>query len=97
MITTPQFSHYTSSRIEWQVSVMSKAKKYTTISIPSTLFKKLKTRIKGTGFSSVSSYVIYVMREIITNKDEGSRKRNPFTEEDEKRVKDRLRALGYLD
>ncbi len=76
---------------------MSKSKKYTTISIPSTLFKKLKARIKGTGFTSVSSYVIYVMREIITDKEEGLQQRNPFTEEDEKRVKDRLRSLGYLD
>ena len=70
-------------------------KKYTTISIPTPLAEKIKTRIEGTGFNSLSSYVTYVLREVISGMeeevDEG------FSKEDEERVKDRLRALGYLD
>lgn len=69
-----------------------KQKKFTTVSIPTPLFKKVEERIKETGFTSVSSYVTYVLREIVAEEEE-----EPFTKEDEKRVKARLRALGYID
>jgi Arc/MetJ-type ribon-helix-helix transcriptional regulator len=68
-------------------------RKFTTVSIPSPLFKKVEQRIKDTGFTSVSSYVAYVLREIITEEEE----EEPFSEEDKERVKERLRALGYID
>lgn len=71
----------------------SKRTKFTTVSIPIPLFEKLKKQIEGTGFTSVSSYVGYVLREIIANK----KGEKPFTEENEKRVKKRLRDLGYLE
>jgi Arc/MetJ-type ribon-helix-helix transcriptional regulator len=45
-------------------------KKYTTISIPTPLAEKIKKRIKGTGFTSLSSYVTYVLREVISGSDE---------------------------
>jgi Arc/MetJ-type ribon-helix-helix transcriptional regulator len=68
--------------------------KFTTVSIPTPLFKKIRERIKGTGFTSVSSYVTYVLREIVAEEEEDE---EPFTKEDEERVKARLRALGYID
>jgi len=70
-------------------------KKFTTVSIPAPLFRKIEERIKDTGFASVSSYVTYVLREIIA--EDVQEQDQPFTEEDEKRVKERLRALGYID
>ena len=73
---------------------MSDEKKFTTVSIPTPLFKKIEERIKGTGFTSVSSYVTYVLREIIA---EDEKEEEPFSKEDEERVKERLRALGYLE
>jgi Arc/MetJ-type ribon-helix-helix transcriptional regulator len=69
-------------------------KKFTTVSLPTPLFKKVEERIKGTGFTSVSSYVAYVLREIIS---EEEAEEAPFSEEDKERVKERLRALGYID
>lgn len=36
---------------------------YSTVSIPKPLIERIKERMKGTGFSSVSSYVIYVLRQ----------------------------------
>jgi Arc/MetJ-type ribon-helix-helix transcriptional regulator len=69
-------------------------KKFTTVSIPTPLFRKIEERIEDTGFTSVSSYVAYVLRELIS---EDTVEEDPFTEEDEERVKDRLRALGYID
>ncbi len=69
-------------------------KKFTTVSIPTPLFTKIAERIRDTGFTSVSSYVTYVLREIVTEEPE---EEEPFSKEDEERIKDRLRALGYLD
>lgn len=74
---------------------LSKQKKFTTVSIPTPLFKKVEERIKGTGFTSVSSYVTYVLREIVAEEEEEAKE--PFTKEDEERVKARLRALGYIN
>jgi len=70
-------------------------KKYTTISIPTPLAEKIKNRIEGTGFNSLSSYVTYVLREVISGIEE--EQEEAFTKEDEEKVKERLRALGYLD
>jgi Arc/MetJ-type ribon-helix-helix transcriptional regulator len=70
-------------------------RKFTTVSIPSPLFEKVSQRIKGTGFPSVSSYVTFVLRELIA-KEKGTEGISPFSKDDEQRVRDRLKALGYL-
>jgi Arc/MetJ-type ribon-helix-helix transcriptional regulator len=70
--------------------------KYTTVSVPTPLIQKIKVRIEGTGFTSVSDYVTYVLREVIASLEE-EEKQKPFSREEEEKVKDRLRALGYLD
>ena len=67
--------------------------KYTTVSIPKILADKIKKKIEKTGFSSVSDYVTYVLREIISNVEE---KKEAFSREDEEKVKKRLKSLGYL-
>ncbi len=72
---------------------MADEKKYTTVSIPTPLFEKIQQKIKDTGFTSVSDYVTFVLREILAH----SNDTDAFTEEDEKKVKDRLKSLGYLD
>lgn len=72
----------------------------TTISIPKPLADKIKKRCEGTGFNSVSSYVTYVLRQVLSNmeqENENKGQKEAFSEEDEKKVKQRLRSLGYLD
>ncbi len=72
----------------------------TTISIPKVLADKIKKRMEGTGFNSVSSYVTYVMRQVLSKVESNEPSNKPkqaFSEEDEKKVKERLRSLGYLD
>jgi len=71
-------------------------KNYTTVSIPKPLAKKIKKRMEGTGFNSMSSYVTYVLRQVISGMEE-EEQTEEFSEEDEEKVKERLRALGYLD
>lgn len=68
--------------------------KYTTVSIPTPLAEKIKKRIEGTGFNSISSYVTYVLRELLASMEE---EEEVFSKEDEEKIKERLRALGYLD
>ncbi len=62
-------------------------RKYTTITIPSPLFESIKKEIENTGFSSVSDYATYVLREtLIQLKEKGNA---------EKGIKSKLEALGY--
>ncbi len=68
----------------------------TTISIPKVLADKIKKRMEGTGFNSVSSYVTYVLRQVLSNVEEKEQK-EAFSEKEEKKVKERLKSLGYLD
>ena len=73
---------------------------YTTVSIPSPLAENIRKRMDGTGFNSISSYVTYILRQVLSSmeQDEKSSKgKDVFTEKEENTVKERLRALGYLD
>ena len=71
-------------------------KKYTTISIPTPLANKIKKQIEGTGFNSLSSYVTFVLRQIASSSDRQDDDLG-FTKEDEEKIRERLRNLGYLD
>jgi Arc/MetJ-type ribon-helix-helix transcriptional regulator len=64
------------------------------IPIPKSIYKKIEERIKQTDFDSVASYVKYILEEVLSEEEDDE---TVFSEEDEKRVKDRLKALGYLD
>ena len=68
---------------------------FITVSIPRQLAEKIKKRIEGTSFTSISSYVTYVMNEVLSEMDTDNQQ--AFTKEDEERIKQRLRSLGYLD
>ena len=70
---------------------------YTTVSIPKILADKIKERMKGTGFPSVSAYVAYVLRQVLSSIEEEERSKEAFTKEEEEKVKQRLRDLGYID
>lgn len=65
------------------------------ISIPATLFERIGVRIEGTGFGSVDEYVAFVLREVLAEDEEAAKP--AYSREDEERVKERLRSLGYLD
>ena len=69
--------------------------RYTTVSIPVTLHNRIKELIKDTGFTSVSQYVTYVLREVVSSHEEAKHE-EPFTEEDKKKIIERLKRLGYI-
>lgn len=69
-------------------------KEFTSISIPTSLYKKIEEKIKGTEFSSVSSYVTKILRENLAKEEEN---KEVFSAEEEEKIKERLKALGYID
>lgn len=69
-------------------------KEFMTISIPTSLYRKIEERIKGTDYSSVSSYIAKVLREHLAKAESSEQ---VFTKEEEEKVKERLKALGYID
>ncbi len=71
------------------------ARKYTTITIPTPLFYKMQERIKKTGFSSVSDYATYILRETTAELAmQGKKGKNVRPENRD--VIEKLRALGYV-
>lgn len=78
---------------------MANTQKYTTITIPIQLANKIKQRMENTGFNSVSSYVTYVMRQVLSGiekKEPEQKVKEAFSEEDEQKVKKRLENLDYI-
>ena len=63
---------------------------YTTVSLPKPLNERIKKLIKHTGFSSTSAFVIFVLREVLTEK--GGASPLPSRE----KIRERLKALGYI-
>jgi len=64
----------------------------TSVRIPKDLAEKITTKIKGTEFESVESYVLYVLREVLTDEPVS----HPYTDEDQDRIESKLRSLGYV-
>ncbi|HIE53693.1 MAG TPA: hypothetical protein EYP90_00680 [Chromatiaceae bacterium] len=69
--------------------------KYTTVSIPVTLYNRIKELIKDTGFTSVSQYVTYILREVVAAHEEAKYK-EVFSEEDRRKIIEKLKRLGYI-
>ena len=65
-------------------------KERTIVSIPAMLSKKIEEHIKGTDIKTVSEYVTFMLRLILSEKDSG------VSNSDENRIKKKLKRLGYL-
>lgn len=65
-----------------------------TIKIPRELYCKLGPMIEGTGFSSVTEFIVFVMRSIVSSGE--IKATDNLTAEEISSVKERLRKLGYL-
>lgn len=76
---------------------MPEERKHTTVSIPVQLYERIKVRIDGSGFTSVSDYVTYVLREVLASLELEEKEEIVFTKEEKEKVIERLKALGYLD
>jgi Arc/MetJ-type ribon-helix-helix transcriptional regulator len=69
-------------------------KNFTSIPIPNSLIEKIENRIKEREFASVSEYILYVLEQVVQ---EDTDIEETITEDNEKKVKEKLRALGYFE
>jgi hypothetical protein len=67
-------------------------RKARSITIPEDVALGIEARIRNTGFGSVDAFVEFVLARLLESPSE-----IPFSEEDERRLKERLRSLGYID
>ncbi|MCI4350962.1 MAG: CopG family transcriptional regulator [Thermoplasmata archaeon] len=63
-----------------------------TLRITEEIARGLERRISGTGFKSIDAFVEFVMARLLETPSE-----IPFSEEDERLLRERLRSLGYID
>lgn len=73
-----------------------------TIKIPRPLYRRLQQIIGDSGFDSVTDFVVYVLRDIVSNTDnvssasESGDETVTLTGQEIELVRQRLRRLGYL-
>ena len=68
--------------------------KKATIKIPRPLYESLQKVIEGTGFTSVTDFIIYVMRDIAAS---GKlHEDTSLTKKEINQIRKRLKSLGYL-
>ena len=65
-----------------------------TLKIPRVLYRRLGKMIEGTGFSSVTEFIVFVMRTLVSSGDIKGEDR--LTSEEVTAIRERLRKLGYL-
>ncbi len=69
-------------------------KKFKNVVIPASLHERIEEKIKGSAFQSVSDYIIRILTESLSREEPGQ---GALNKEDEEKIKQRLKALGYLD
>ncbi|MBN1155698.1 CopG family transcriptional regulator [candidate division KSB1 bacterium] len=64
-----------------------------TIKIPRPLYNRIKAIVEGSGFNSVTDFVVYVLRDIVSGKME---EEHDLSAEELAAIRKRLKSLGYL-
>jgi len=69
-------------------------KEKVTLKIPKPLYDNLTEIIRESGFNSVTEFVVYVLRDLISSRP--VQQEPALTKEEIESVKKRLKSLGYL-
>ena len=75
---------------------MDPKRRYTTVSIPESLFKRIEKLIEGSGFKSVSEFVTFILRQVVAEMEAEKLKGEGLTDDERKAIIERLKKLGYL-
>ena len=79
------------------MSVNKKKDSKVTIKIPRTLYNKLVTIVSGSGFNSVTDFIIYVLRDLMSYSNIPDKSENSnLSKEEIRAIRKRLKSLGYL-
>ena len=73
---------------------MKKGKDKVTIKIPRPLYDSLSQIIGGSGFNSVTEFIVYVLRDLLSSRT--IQKEPALSAKEIEMVKNRLKSLGYL-
>ena len=66
-------------------------------SIPKELVEKLKKRAEKTGFDSLSDYITYILRQVLSRIEAEESQKGESSEKKIEEVKQTLRDMGYID
>ena len=66
-----------------------------TIKIPRHLYAKIQQLITESGFNSPTDFIVYVLRDVLS--ETGADSSSEFSADELKALKQKLRNLGYLD
>ena len=69
-------------------------KKFTTVEIPTDLYDQIEEKIKNTEVLSAADFILTLLKEKLS-KDQ--KETDSLSSEDEEKVIERLKALGYMD
>jgi hypothetical protein len=65
-----------------------------TVTIPAALYKKIQQKIESDEKNAVADYIIKTLEKKLSEDLSGA---ESLTDEEEEKVKERLKALGYMD
>ena len=66
-----------------------------TIKIPRPLYERILKSIEGSGFSSATDFIVYVLRDVMSGAGDKTQEAD-LTREELEAIKRRLKNLGYL-
>lgn len=71
-----------------------------TIKIPGILYNRLSEIVAGSGFNSVTDFIVYVLRDLVSTRKERGNSNNideiKLSKEEINAIRKRLKSLGYL-
>ena len=67
-----------------------------TIKIPRPLYNKIQQLVEDSGFNSATDFIVYVLRDLISESDANRQDTDEFSPEELTALKKKLRNLGYL-
>jgi hypothetical protein len=63
-----------------------------TVKIPEEIARRLEQKLSQTSFASLDDFVSFVLARLAESPSE-----TPFSEDEERQLRERLRSLGYID
>jgi len=71
-----------------------------TIKIPGSLYNRIAKIVSGSGFHSVTEFILYVLRDLVSTQEErkveSTKPENGLSKEEIEAIRKRLKSLGYL-
>lgn len=65
-----------------------------TIRIPRDLYEKVRKEADESGFTDINEFIVFVLSQLVETSETGG---EVLSKEDEEKVRERLRSLGYID